>query len=209
MRKLLYSDASHFARKVRIILDEKNLPYEKDVHNGLRAIDSIRDQNPALQVPTLYDRGKVLWGSNLIIQHLFAAYPEMPGSTTQSPLSPSIARQDQYWEDMLTLTTIESMADAIVTYRLMELGGSTAENTFMNRQLTRVASCLDWLEQRCTSEGFWPGTLSVMDINVMCPLIYGEARKVFNFRVGRWPKIVALVERLQTRPSVASTPISL
>lgn len=210
MRKLLYSDGSPFARKVRIILAEKNLPYEQDVQNGgLRAIDAIREHNPALQVPTLYDRGGVLWGSNLIIQYLFATYPEVPASSTHPALSPSIARQDQYWEDMLTITTIESMADSIVNYRLMVAGGPIPENTFMNRQLARVSSCLDWLETRCTSEGFWPGTLSVMDISVMCPLIYGEARKAFDFRTGRWPKIAALVDRLQTRSSVVSTPINM
>ena len=209
MRKLLYSDGSPFARKVRIILAEKQLPYEKDLQNGgLRPIDAIKVHNPALQVPTLYDQGGVLWGSNLIIQYLFSAYPETPTSTAHPPLSPSVARQHRYWEDMLTITTIESLADAIVTYRLMIAGGAPAKNTFMDRQLSRVASCLDWLEPRCTSEGFWPGTLSVMDIGVMCPLIYGESRNAFDFRTGRWPQITALVDRLQTRPSVAATPIN-
>ena len=78
----------------------------------------------------------------------------------------------------------------------------------MERQIGRVSSSLDWLEQRCTNEGFWPGTLSVMDINLMCPLVYGETRKTFDYRTGRWPKIVELVDRLQSRPSVASTPIN-
>ena len=209
MRKLLYSDGSPFARKVRIILAEKELPYEKDLQNGgLRPIDAIKVHNPALQVPTLYDRGGALWGSNLIIQYLFSVYPEPPTSNAHPPLSPSVARQDRYWEDMLTLTTIESMADAIVTYRLMVAGGPPAENSFMDRQLARVATCLDWLEPRCSAEGFWPGTLSVMDIGVMCPLIYGEVRKAFDYRTGRWPQITALVDRLQTRPSVAATPIN-
>ena len=209
MRKLLYSDGSPFARKVRIVLAEKNLAYEADLLNGgLRPIEAIKQHNPALQVPTLYDRGGVLWGSNLILQYLFATYPETPTPAASPPLSPTIAREDRHWEDMLTITTIESLADAIVTYRLMVMGGPEFKNTFMDRQLARVAACLDWLEPRCTDEGFWPGTVSVMDINLMCPLIYGEARKAFDYRTGRWPKIVAVVDRLQSRPSVASTPIN-
>jgi glutathione S-transferase len=110
---------------------------------------------------------------------------DLPGDALP-PLSPPLARLDMYWDDMLTLTTIDSMADAIVNYRLMIAGGPEFKNTFMERQIGRVPSALDWLEQRCTREGFWPGTFSVMDINLMCPLIYGEVRKTFDFRVGRW-----------------------
>lgn len=209
MRKLIFSDASPFARKVRIVLAEKGLAFEEGVVNGyIRTLDSIKEHNPALQVPTLYDKGGMLWGSNLILHYLFSTYPETPSASASPPLSPTMARQERYWDDMLTLTTIESLADAIVNYRLMTAGGPEFKNTFMERQLGRVSSSLDWLELRCANEGFWPGTLSVMDINLMCPLIYGEARKTFDYRTGRWPKIVALVDRLQTRPSVASTPIN-
>jgi glutathione S-transferase len=209
MRKLLYSDGSPFARKVRIVLHEKGLDYEADLMNGgLRPVEAIQEHNPALQVPTLYDRGGVLWGSNLILQYLYAAYPDaaVPNSP---PLSPSLARPDRYWDDMLTITTIESLADAIVGYRLMIAGGPISENSFMDRQLKRVEHCLDWLEQRCTPEGFWPGTFSVMDINLMCPLIYGEARNAFDFRTGRWPRITGMVDRWKERPSVKATPINI
>lgn len=52
MRKLLYSDRSPFARKVRIVLAEKGLEYERDlVTGGLRPVDQIKKDNPALQVP--------------------------------------------------------------------------------------------------------------------------------------------------------------
>ena len=208
MRKLIYSDASPFARKVRVVLAEKNLEFEAGVVNGyIRTLDSIKEHNPLLQVPTLYDRGGMLWGSNLILQYLYSAYPETPSQGSSPPLAPTIARQDQYWEDMLTLTTIESLADSIINYRLMTAGGPEFKNTFMERQLGRVASGLDWLEARCTNEGFWPGMFSVMDIGLMCPLIYGETRNAFDFRTGRWPKIVSMVDRYQDRPSVTATPI--
>ena len=124
MRKLIYSDASPFARKVRIVLAEKGLAFESGVVNGyMRTLDSIKEHNPALQVPTLYDRGGVLWGSNLILQYLFSAYPETPPAGASPPLSLTIARQDRYWDDMLTITTIESLADSIINYRLMVMGG--------------------------------------------------------------------------------------
>lgn len=61
MRKLIYSDASPFARKVRIVLAEKGLAFEAGVVNGyMRTLDSLKEHNPLLQVPTLYDKGGVL-----------------------------------------------------------------------------------------------------------------------------------------------------
>jgi glutathione S-transferase len=57
MRKLVYSDGSPFARKFRIILAEKSLEFVAEVpHDYLRSHDSLKEHNPVLQVPTLYDR---------------------------------------------------------------------------------------------------------------------------------------------------------
>ena len=66
---------------------------------------------------------------------------------------------------------------------------------------------MDWLEERVTPDGFWPATFSIMDISLMCPLMYGEVRDVFQFRTGQWPAIAAMIDALQERPSVKATPV--
>ena len=204
MRTLLYSNGSPFARRVRVVLIEKNLEFESDIYDGLRPIPEIKDQNPALQVPVLYDRDQCLFGSNLILQYLYAEYP---GSENNNPpLAPTITRPERHWEDMLTLTAIESLADTIVGLRLL-LAGGKIENPYIERQHFRITSCLDWLEGRITPEGFWPGIFSIMDLNLMCPLLYGEYRDVFAFRDGPWRKITAMVEHWGSRPSVQKTPL--
>jgi glutathione S-transferase len=205
--KLLYSNGSPFARKVRIALFEKGLNFEADVHDAVRPIEQIRPHNPALQVPVLYDGDRHLFGSNLIVEYLFETYPGRDPSNPNPPFAPTITRKDRHWDDKLILTTIETMANSIVAVRL--LAGADEERVpFLARQKTRIATCLDWLEERITDDGFWPGTCSVLDINLMCPLIYTEKRGIFDYRNRRWPKIVAMVDRLQSRPSVAATPIS-
>jgi glutathione S-transferase len=108
---------------------------------------------------------------------------------------------------MLTLTAIESMADSLIGVRLLR-AGAKVEAPYVDRQLYRVASCLDWLEQRVTPEGFWPGTFSVLDMNLMFPLLYGEKRGVIDYRGGRWPRIAAMIDHWQTRPSVLATPVN-
>lgn len=207
MRKLYFSNGSPFARKVRIVLLEKGLDFEADVNDAVRPIEEIQPLNPALQVPVLEDEGRRLFSSNLIISYLFERYPNPAASFDLPPLAPSVTRPECHWDDSLLLSVIESMADSLVNVRLME-GAAEDEVPFLGRQRFRIGSCLDWLEARVTEEGFWPGCFSVMDINLMCPLLYGEKRGVFDFRSGRWPKIAGMIDAVQARPSVANTPVN-
>jgi glutathione S-transferase len=207
MRKLLYSNGSPFARRVRVVLIEKGLPFDSDISDRVRPIEEIVPHNPALQVPVLYDGDRQLFGSNLIVQYLYATYPGPPADPENPPLAPAITRPDRHWDDSLILTAIESMADSLVGTRLL-LSAGPVEAPFVTRQLARVRTCLDWLEERVTTEGFWPSTFSVMDMNLMFPLIYGEKRGTFDYRTGAWPTITAMIDRWQTRPSVRATPIN-
>ncbi len=47
-----------------------------------------------------------------------------------------------------------------------------------------------------------------MDLNLTCALLWGEKRGVLSFRDGTWPKIVAMVERWQSRASMLATPVT-
>lgn len=205
MRKLLFSNGSPYARRVRIALIEKGLQFESDINDAVRPIEEIRPHNPALQVPVFYDDTLHLFGSNLILEYLYEAYPH--DIEVSVPLAPSIVRPDRRWDDKLILNVIEALSDSLVNLRLMT-GAADASVPYLGRQRVRIGSCLDWLEERITDQGFWPGTFSVMDINLMCPLLYGAKRGTFDFRAGSWPKTVAMIERWEARPSVVATPVN-
>ena len=207
MRKLLYSNGSPYARRVRVVLIEKGLAFDPDINDGVRPIEEIQPHNPALQVPVLYDAGRCLFGSNLILQYLYQQYPESLPSPSEAPLAPTIARPQRYWDDMQILTAIESMSDALIGLRLL-LAGGDVDVPYVTRQRVRIVSCLDWLEKRIADGGFWPEVFSVMDINLMFPLLYGEKRGAFDFRTGQWPRIAAMIDRWSSRPSVLATPLN-
>lgn len=206
--KLYFSNGSPFARKVRIVLAEKGLDYEKDVYDAVRPIDVAL--GPTLAIPVLDDAGRRLWESDLIIDYLLQTYPDAratAGAAASPPLAPWTARPDRHWDDMLTLATIASCSDSIVNMRLMVREDVTPDNSvYMARQRTRVERCLDWLETRVTDEGFAPGWYSVMDIAFFCPMAYCETRGIMPWR-GR-QKLEALFERCATRPSALATPIN-
>jgi glutathione S-transferase len=190
-----------------VILLEKALAFESDIVDAVRAIDDIQPHNPALQVPVLYDGDRHLFGSNLILQYLFHEYPDSGVASSDPPLAPGITRPERHWDDLQILTVIESMSDTLVGLRLL-LAGGDVDVPYVARQRVRIVSCLDWLELRITEGGFWPEVFSVMDINLMFPLLYGEKRGSFDFRTGQWPRIAATIDRWASRPSLLATPLN-
>jgi len=47
-----------------------------------------------------------------------------------------------------------------------------------------------------------------MNLNLMCSLLWGEKRGAIEFRTDQWPKIVAMIDRWQSRPSLLATPFN-
>lgn len=206
MRKLMFSNGSPFARRVRIVLEEKGLPYERDVLDAIRPIEQIKAHNPALQVPVLIDGGRTLFGSDLIVQYLLATYPDAVTTAGEAPMASTMTRHDRHWDDMQVLTAIDSLSDAMVNIRLLE--GATRETVpFIARQETRIACLLDWLEPRITPRGFWPGVFSMMDIYLVCPLLWGRERGIFDHERGDWPTVCAMISHWRERRSLLATPI--
>ena len=99
MRKLYFSNGSPFARRVRIVLEEKALEYDQDIFDALRPIDQIKEITPTLQVPVLQDAGRTLWSSDLIIAYLFENYPKCCSRDMEWPLAGTVYRPTFRWED--------------------------------------------------------------------------------------------------------------
>ncbi len=97
MRKLLFSNGSPYARRVRIVLLEKGLAFEADIDDGVRPIETIRPHNPALQVPVLYDGDWHIFGSILILQYLWGTYPTPDRADREPPLAPALTRPERHW----------------------------------------------------------------------------------------------------------------
>lgn len=71
--KLLGSPNSPFARKVRIVFEEKGLPYEYSVERPSAPDSPVPQFNPLGKVPTLVlDDGRALYDSPVIVEYLDA-----------------------------------------------------------------------------------------------------------------------------------------
>jgi glutathione S-transferase len=77
MRILYHLPLSPYARKVRLVLAEKRLPFELRVEKVWDRRPEYLEMNPACTVPTLVDsNGLIIPDSNAICEYLDEAYPD-------------------------------------------------------------------------------------------------------------------------------------
>ncbi len=211
MIRLHFTPGSFFSRKVRIVLAEKGLPYDSRVEGSSRqrSSESFAVMNPVLRVPVLIDGDLTLFESDLIIDYLLKNYPGNAPDGATPPLAADITRNAHHWEDAKTLAVLNDAADTMLNLRYWKANGLAVETVdYGRKQQARFHSCLDWLEQRATSEGFIPGVFSIQDIALICALDYIDARGEFLKGLLEWrgrARIEAIVSRYRERPSMKAT----
>jgi len=211
MIRLHFTPGSFFSRKVRIVLAEKGLPYDSRVEGSSRqrSSESFAVMNPVLRVPVLIDGDLTLFESDLIIDYLLKNYPGNAPDGAAPPLAADITRNAHHWEDAKTLAVLNDAADTMLNLRYWKANGLAVETVdYGRKQQARFHSCLDWLEQQATSDGFIPGVFSIQDIALICALDYIDARGEFLKGLLEWrgrPHIEAIVSRYRERPSMKAT----
>jgi len=205
MRTLYMSPFSPYTRKVRVMLAEKALEYKNSkVQTDRFPADYGSQINPCGRVPALDDNGRVLFESNVILDYLLTEYPDAPKDAPTPPLVKTLVRADRRWEDLETLVAIETVLNSGLTIlRFGKSSGVEKDPPYLEREYKRVQSILDWLEQRATPEGFVPGWLSVLDLNLIITVQWVDFRKLFEWR-GR-PNIDRLVAFHEHRPTIAAS----
>src|SRR5262245_34370265 len=159
-------DTSPYVRRIRVLLRELGVPFERDTNNW--AAPDMRQKNPLLRVPALRDGGQMLYDSRLIAAYLYdrhaGAIPAPPPGAP--PLQPTLFRPAQRWDDENVLLAIDAAADSAINVFLLERDGVTKDAaSYLQRQTDRVSTCLAFVEERYggrTSLG--EGALSFTDL---------------------------------------------
>ncbi|MHA1567027.1 MAG: glutathione S-transferase family protein [Alphaproteobacteria bacterium] len=209
MRTLLFTTGSPFARGVRVILDELGLGYERREEIATPTVEERSNSSPTLQVPTLWDGETTLWESGLIADYLLSKYPERPDA--RPPLVASIARNDNEWTDKLILATVQTLGTTATIISQMKWSGvGYSNNEFLTRSAKRLPYLIKWLEDHLENEqqGFIEGGMSVQDIFLTCHLGFIANRPIgLDPQLGKYPKVNAMVGRLEERASFQDNPI--
>ena len=196
--KLVGSKPSPYVRKVRVILAEKNLPYEFVLENVWDAASKITQFNPLGKVPALVtDADDTLFDSPVIAEYLdtLAAPRLIPATGIER------ARVRSY--EALG----DGIADAGITMFLERKRAPERQDTaWIARQTSKVEAGIAAVAKTLGEKPFLHGAeLTLGDVACGCALFWLEFRlPEFDWRA-RHPHLKAWAERLDARASFSST----
>ncbi|HEY9849007.1 MAG TPA: glutathione S-transferase family protein [Leptolyngbyaceae cyanobacterium] len=192
-RVLYYAQRSPYARKIRILLAEKNLDCEMKATDIMNKSAEFIQISPIGKVPVLVDEDSTtIWDSTLIMEYLDETYPE-------PSFYPSDRKQRlecRKWEDIG-----DTLADNAVALWYRKLKGENADPKYQSA-IDRLLPVLD--EQLTTSTYLLGKNWTAADVSALCALGYytlrlGEDWQHQYLRLGQWFK------NLHQRESVKTT----
>ncbi len=199
MLKLLSATPSPYARKVRIALAEKAVPFELVTENPWNSDASTSSLNPLGKLPVLMpEDGAAIYESSYILEWLEVHYPDPP-LFPADPLERLAARK------------IEVLADGVcdaVVLSLMEGLRAEAQRSqpWLARQARKIEGGLAEVARLAPREGYCVGAaFGLADLSAGTMLGYLSSRYGHLDWRGQYPDLAAFHDRLLERPSFRDT----
>jgi glutathione S-transferase len=198
--KLIGSDASPFARKVRVVLAEKKIDCPWVVEDVWSATSTLMQINPLGQVPTLVtDDGSVIIDSRVIVEYLDTLTP------LQRLIPPSGRERVlvKCWEALA-----DGLLDAAVLIRLETTQRSPEQRSasWVARQRSKIDATLTAMNNALGEQAFFcDGKYSLADIAVGCALGYLDLRFPDIDWRAQHPNLERLATKLFTKNSFIDT----
>ena len=196
--KLVASKVSPYARKVRVILAEKQIPFEFMVENVWDPATRVPDFNPLGKVPVLVaDTGESLYDSVVIAEYLDGMAG--PRLIPEGGIERALVRRDEALADGIT--------DAGVTMFLeRKREAARQEGHWLARQHGKLETGIAALARELADKQFLRGDdLTLGDVAAGCALMWLEFRMPEYAWRAKYANLAAWAKRLESRPSFAST----
>jgi glutathione S-transferase len=198
--KLVGSKTSPFVRKVRVILAERDLPFEFMEASAWTADTPVPRFNPLNKVPALeLDSGETIYDSCVISEYLDG----ISGGTLipKDPRERALARRDEALGN--------GIAEAGILARLeRQREAGRQDPAWIARQMDKVKAGIEALAKSLGTRPYLGGAQpNVADIGCACALFWLEFRMPeLGWRADH-PNLKAWAERMESRPSFRDTPI--
>jgi glutathione S-transferase len=197
--KLLGSDASPYARKVRALAIEKGIDLEYEVANPMTPDSAVPAWNPLGKIPVLLrDDAAPLYDSRVIAEYL-------DGFGSGPPMIPPAATE------RIEVRRLEALADGVLDAGLlirMESLRPEGERSpaWVERQSDKVRRGLAALDAGLGARDWYvDGRLTLADLACGACLGWLSFRlPQFDWAI-RHPSLARLMQRLSARPSFATT----
>lgn len=190
--KLIGSNTSPYARKVRIVMAEKKLDYAFELEDVWSDQTRISEANPLGKVPCLIlDGGEALFDSRVIVEYLDTLSPV-------GKLIPPVGRE------RAEVKTWEALADGVMDAALLarmeavwvKRTEAQRSQAWIDRQLDKIHTSLSAMSRGLGEKAFCAGSLfSLADVACGCALGYLD----FRFPQIKWREEFPNLGRLQMK----------
>jgi len=190
--KLHGTPLSHFTRKIRILLDELDVPFEMIWTPGVLADGaSAYGENPLMRIPTLVDGPTTVIESDHIARYLVGRF---------DPEDRFGVRSERVADLNRLAVTSGVMANEVVLILARRGGLEDLEGVFYFKKLfAAIASGLAWLDQHVDDDP----RFDYRDIALVCMWQHLGHYKLVE--LAPYPRIAARVARFADRASIAAT----
>lgn len=207
MMKLFGHDTSPYVRRVRVLLSELAVPFERDTMSWVAPTEEFQRLNPIQRVPALLDEGQAILDSKLIAAYVYdrpaTAVPAPPPG--HAPIQATLWHPAHRYADENFVLTLDAAVDSAINVFLLEQDGILpAAAPYLQRQVRRIGTCLEWLDQQLRDrDTLHDGVFSFADVSLMCALEWLTFRKRHD--VSQHEHLHRFVSRHQARPALAAT----
>ncbi len=197
--KLYHFPASTNSRKVRILLIEKGLEYERidvDLTKKEQKNPEYLKIHPFGQVPALDDDGFIVYDSTIINEYLEDEYPHPPLLPNDSEGRARARLMEDFRDIYFTPHFVE------IIHEVRKPETERDQKVIQNAKET-ITQCFDRIERELEGRDYLAGTFSLADISFMPNIALLEH---FEFPVDpKYKNMRAWIERLKARPSFAES----
>ena len=195
--KLICALPSPFARKIRILLAEKDIPFDVILEDVWSPDTHIGAQNPLGQVPCLVlDDGYTIYDSRVIAEYLEILAP------LHIPTDPLARIETLKWSALA-----EGLLDAGVKIRVERMRPLELQSpAWIERQMVKINRGLAMIEERLTHHLWCANNFySLADVSTVCLLGFLDFRMPeYNWRA-LYPNVDQLGQYLNAQPVYQAT----
>lgn len=197
--KLYASAASSFARKIRVMLIEKNVKHDVEILN-LWEPNELQKTNPIGKVPALkLDDGRVLISSPLIADYVDSRYP----SPRFIPADADGRIEVRRWE-ALADGTMDAVSATLYEMRFHD--EAKRSQVWLDRQRSKFDAGFVALEGMLGNRPWCVGdAMSLADIAIACHLGFINLRVPHYFPSEKYPQLARLWKTMEAREAFKTT----
>lgn len=196
MIKLYDFPRSPYCQKVRLVLAEKDLSYEKIfidlTKNEQKAPDFLR-LNPYGKVPVLIDEDEVIYDSTIINEYLEDEYPHPPLMPEQSSERAQVRTFEDFADNSFTAQSGLLVAE-------LRKPAEQVDQERVQRYRADLLRVLEFLERHLEGKEYIAGTFSLADLAFAPRLLILPSLGVEI--PARLKNVLTWSERLKQRPSI-------